>query len=248
MNTLMKTRSKILFLFLILLNVVSISMSEPVFYDIFRCKTDSGTFQANSPYKTSLMSALNSLAGETDKHHGFASKFIGNKTDEVHAVALCPGYLKPKDCASCVNNTIPLLLKKCPNQKGAAAWRFKCMVRYTAPVVNNYDLWFVAHEVSDIKAKNVTMLEKALSMLEGDLLRVLYRNDPRAYAFNSLGYGDQRIYMVMQCTPDILSDNCMKCLLHISREKKPCCNGAIAAAMLTPNCYLRYAHADFRIL
>ncbi|KAF5764971.1 putative Gnk2-like domain-containing protein [Helianthus annuus] len=238
----MKTIILLLLLLQIILNVVNFTMAEPINSEIFRCKKDSGTYQLNSLYQTNLVSALKSLPALT-------SKSVGVKPNEVTAVELCAGYLNPQDCKSCVDKTIPLLLQKCPNQKGAAAWRVKCMVKYGQPVLNNYDVWFVANEVSDIITKDVVGLQNTLSSLVNKLLLRLYKGQPMGYAFGTQDYKNNRIvYMVMQCTDDISHKDCTKCILHVSGEIKRCCSGAIAAAILTPNCYLRYTHSDFRVL
>ncbi|KAJ0753625.1 putative Gnk2-like domain-containing protein [Helianthus annuus] len=238
----MKTIILLFHLLQIILNVANFTMAEPIYSEIFRCKKDSGTYQPNTLYKTNLVSALKSLPALT-------SNSVGVKPNQVTAVALCAGYLNPQDCKSCVDKTIPLLLQKCPNQKGAAAWRMKCMVKYGEPVVNNYDVWFVANEVSDIKAKDVAGLQNSLSSLVDMLLLELYKGQPRRYAYGTQVYkNNQIVYMVMQCTDDISNKDCNKCILHVSGETKRCCSGAIAAAILTPNCYLRYAHSDFRVL
>ncbi|XP_076951982.1 cysteine-rich repeat secretory protein 38-like [Bidens hawaiensis] len=173
---------------------------------------------------------------------------VGDKPDQkVIVLALCAGYLKLNDCASCVNSTIPLLLQKCPNQKVAVAWRVKCMVRYGMPVINDYDVWFVAHEASAVKVKDVALLEKNRPSLERMLLLEVERKTQQPYAYNALAYGSQTLHMVMQCTPDISPSLCKECLVKASGEIKSCCSGATAAAVLTPNCYMRYAHTDFRI-
>ncbi|MFS8015216.1 putative Gnk2-like domain-containing protein [Helianthus anomalus] len=237
----MKTIILLLHLLQIILNVANFTMAEPIYSEIFRCKKDSGTYQPNSLYKTNLVSALKSLPALT-------SKSVGVKPNEVTAVALCAGYLNPQDCKSCVDKTIPLLLQKCPNQKGAAAWRMKCMVKYGEYVVNNYDVWFVANEVSDAKTKDVVGLQNTLSSFVDTSVLGLYKGQPKGYDYQNLRYGSQTVYMVMQCTDDILPKDCTKCLHHIFGEIKRCCSGAIAAAILTPNCYMRYAHSDFRVL
>ncbi|XP_076957098.1 cysteine-rich repeat secretory protein 38-like [Bidens hawaiensis] len=177
------------------------------------------------------MTALKTLPGSV-------SPYVGNKPDAVSVGALCAGYLKPKDCASCVSSTIPPLQQKCPNQKGAVAWRVKCMVRYGPPVTNNYDIWFVAHEISEAKVKDVAGLEKALNSLGGMLSESLDRRTLYAYGFQAYGSANQTLHLVMQCTLDTLTKDCSTCLQQISREMKPCCSGAAAVAMLTPNCYL----------
>ncbi|KAL8248206.1 hypothetical protein R6Q59_005074 [Mikania micrantha] len=229
-------------------------MAEPINSDIFRCRNKTGTFQPNSPYKKNLMSALNEVTSKTEKESGYNSATFGTKDNEVRAAAFCAAYLKPNDCVSCVKKTITLLQQKCSNHKEAASWRVTCMVRYGKPTPNDYELWFVAHEVSVDKSKDVPGLGRTVPDLASMLMKKVYSprgpSTVRGYAYDDMHYGtsmDPRtVYMAMQCTPYILPRDCNACLGRVSGDLQSCCKGAMAAAVLTPNCYIRYAHADFR--
>ncbi|KAL8228697.1 hypothetical protein R6Q57_013597 [Mikania cordata] len=197
------------------------------------------------------MGALKKLATEPPEEPGFKYVVTGDKYEEkISAILLCAGYLKSNDCASCVNNAIPQLLQKCPNQKIAVAWKGVCMVRLRPFVKYEYDVWFVTHEISTVKAKDVNGLDKALSILSGNLAKKAYQGQPMAYAFGSQPYGSPsvEVYMVVQCTLGISSEECDRCFIRIFREMKPCCSGSTEAIILTPHCYMRYAHHDFRNL
>lgn len=232
-------------------------MVESASSDDFRCKKDAGTFQPNSRYDTNLKSGLKTLVDETTKEKLKAEKGFSvvmtedDKEEGIIAIAQCAAYLNPKDCTSCVNKTIPLLQQKCTNQKKAVAWAGTCLVTYGPYTFQNYDPWFIGHEIGDGKVKDVKGLEKALSELflnvtdeafEGDLVPILY-----AFGTQLYGSPSQHLYMIVQCSLDVAASyQCDECLNLLYKEIKPCCSGASALAMYTSNCYLRYAHHDFR--
>ncbi|KAM0054369.1 putative Gnk2-like domain-containing protein [Helianthus debilis subsp. tardiflorus] len=240
----MEMKSIALFLFIVqaILNIVI--LSEPLYADIFRCKKDSGSFLPNSTYENELLAAFKTLS--TFVRLGTDSA----RTGQIYATSVCAGYLKIEACKSCVNNIIPLLLKSCPKIKQAFAWRSKCMVQY-GPVRNviAYDSWFFAHETSNIKAKDLGGLEKTMITLVEKLSeQAAYVDRNTKYAYGTMPYGSrQTLFMVMQCTTDIVPEDCLKCLqVRVYGEMKSCCSGATAAATLTSSCYMRYAHDDFR--
>ncbi|KAK1422681.1 hypothetical protein QVD17_17967 [Tagetes erecta] len=231
-------------------------MGQPLSNDNCRCKKELGTFQPNSTYGKNVKTALTTVVNETTKEKspeekGFSVEIIddGNKEDRVIAIALCAPWLTPNDCLSCVNNTLAPLQQKCPNHKKAAAWGHTCLVRYEPFSLGSYDPWFVAHEISEEKVKDVKGLEKALSELflnvtdeaiEGDILPVLYAFGTKLY-----GSPSQHLFMSAQCSLDISgSAECDDCFNLIYKEMKP--SGASAVAIFTPICYMRYAHHDFR--
>nr|GEW07337.1 hypothetical protein [Tanacetum cinerariifolium] len=66
------------------------------------------------------------------------------------------------------------------------------------------------------------------------------------YATGTESYNGSTLYMAMQCTADIGQDACNQCFLPIMFMIHDCCSGKEAAAIISPNCYMRYAHKDFR--
>ncbi|KAM0054370.1 hypothetical protein Hdeb2414_s0006g00194151 [Helianthus debilis subsp. tardiflorus] len=107
-------------------------------------------------------------------------------------------------------------------QNQALAWRSKCMVQYGIENnVGDFDSWFVAHETSDNKTKDVQGLEKTMKVLVDKLSKEAMTKNNYYYAYGTMPYGSrQTLFMV---------------------------SGATAAATITTGCYMRYAHNDFRI-
>lgn len=233
-------------------NHVNLVIAESLYGNVFRCR-NTGNFPPNSPYQMNLMSALNSLPDSTANTGGFSIESAGNKPNEtVFAVALCAGYLKSEDCKNCVKRAIPLIRKNCPNQKEGVAWMLKCMVRYgDKAFYKSLDAWFWVHLTSEMKVndKDTELVDKLLYNLAVRLsTEAASGGHITKYAFGTEKFRSQNVYMVIQCTPDISTDDCNKCFLPILVMMHPCCSGRVAAAMLSPNCYMRYAHSDFRIL
>ncbi|KAK1422675.1 hypothetical protein QVD17_17961 [Tagetes erecta] len=217
---------------------------------MLRCNEKFGTYKPNNAYKKNLANGFKILAIETVKdkspiERGFGFTFTGEDTDEsVMTIAICPAYIKLKDCATCVNDAI-LLLQKCPNQKKAMAWKNNtCLVRYEPISFKGFDPWGVGHEISKDKVEDKEGLEKAFSQLFDNLLEVSDDNHPVAFAFGTQPYGsNQHLYVAIQCTLDLVMVHCDDCWYFIINEmKQPCCRGAIAATIVTPFCYIRYIY------
>ncbi|KAM0054374.1 putative Gnk2-like domain-containing protein [Helianthus debilis subsp. tardiflorus] len=244
----MEMKSILLFLVLVQGILNHVVMGEPLYADIFRCKKDSGDFLPKSTYETNLLDAVK-IASEAAKTSTYFYSKGGSRV--VAAESFCAAYLKHVDCVSCVNTTFPLLLKNCQNKKHALAWRSKCMVEYGLDInLSNHDHWFVAHETSANKTKDIQGLENTMKALVDKLLKEALKNKENTgrYAYGTMPYNGSRqtLFMVMQCSYPLSEQDCNKCLLRLYGEMKPCCSGAIAAATLTSGCYMRYAHDDFR--
>ncbi|KAK1422623.1 hypothetical protein QVD17_17909 [Tagetes erecta] len=248
-------KSVFIFLFLhqaIILNLVISSRSEPLNSDIFRCRKDTGNFPSKGGYKQELSEALKWL-DDNFKTNKFKFSYYGSSFGGLLAAATCPAYIKTEACASCMKSTFPQLVQKCPQQKQALAWTRKCMVQYAPNATELYNMnWFIAHEASENKTKEVLGLKNALAKLaDNDMLvyEAAMNRDGGRYAYGTQAYGlGLVVHMVMQCAHHdrFLSGPCRTCLLLVIGEMKSCCSGAIAATVFNPRCFVRYAHTDFR--
>ncbi|KAK1422672.1 hypothetical protein QVD17_17958 [Tagetes erecta] len=251
------TQMKFLFLLQAIFNVVHIMMADQptASSDVVRCNEKFGNYEPNSTYKKNLAEGFKLLPSEAAKDknpddRGFGFTFTGEDTDEpVMTISICPGYIKLKDCGTCVNDAI-LLLQKCPNQKKAMAWKNNtCLVRYEPIGFKPFEPWGVGHEISKDKVEDIEGLEKAFSQLFDNLLEVSDENHPLLFAFGTQPYGsNQHLYVAMQCTLDLTTVPCDDCWYFIINEmKKPCCRGAIAATIVTPFCYISIPYKGVKI-
>ncbi|KAI3495237.1 hypothetical protein L1887_37478 [Cichorium endivia] len=248
----MEMKSIISFLFLLqpMINVVNLSMAkvQPE-NNIYKCRNTGNYTTAN--YEKNLMSALDGVANNIAAHKGFYHSSSG-ANEPVNAVGLCPGYITPDNCALCVRNSIILLRSNCQKQKEGVTWISTCMVRYSdRKILGVLDDWVWVHLPDPRTVARVREMDQALFKLATRLqAQVAGGSSLQKFAYGQLKYAPDSIanntlYAAMQCTPDLSKLLCTKCLLSIMLTVTACCSGKVSAAMLSPNCYLRYDHDKF---
>ncbi|GLT90707.1 hypothetical protein SLE2022_086270 [Rubroshorea leprosula] len=234
-------------LFLLLLSsAFHINLSSPEVAIDFRknCNISDGNFTANSPYRANLNRLFSQLSSDQDFNYGFYNISVGQSPDQVKAIALCRGDQKENACRSCLNETISLLQEVCPRNKEAIAWSELCTVRYSPQKiigvmeVDPYaKLWrtdsqTVPHDVNDFdRALSFLLKNLSVGAATGDSLF--------KYAAGST-VSSQRIYAMMQCTPDLSHENCSACLSTASDRMRTFCYGKTGCRILQPSCFLRY--------
>ncbi|GKA53318.1 concanavalin A-like lectin/glucanase [Tanacetum coccineum] len=195
------------------------------------------------------MSALTALPKDK-MGGGWFLQYAGDKPGEiVTAIAMCPGYVKTEQCLQCIKDTPALLRQKCPNQKEAVAFMQKCMIRYSGHIfLKELDPWFWVFLASPTSVKaDVERFDKLRYNVVVRLsAEAAAGNQFAKYATGTESYNGSTLYMAMQCTADIGQDACNQCFLPIMFMMHDCCSGKEAAAIISPNCYMRYAHKDFR--
>jgi hypothetical protein len=55
----------------------------------------------------------------------------------------------------------------------------------------------------------------------------------------------ETIYGLVQCTPDLSSQDCMDCLNGAIGEIPTCCSNKLSARVIEPSCYIRYDSYPF---
>ncbi|PWA34055.1 Concanavalin A-like lectin/glucanase, subgroup [Artemisia annua] len=217
--------------------------------DIFKCREGGEKFQPNSGFDIYLEL---SFAGLTSaKMGGWYLKSEGDGLGLlVTAFAMCPGFVKEDQCLGCIKTTIPLLRKKCPNQKEAVAWMQKCMLRYSGHVfLKKFDPWFWAFlgDDTNVPEKEERIFEQTKNKLMIRLsAEAAAGNQFAKYSTGTAAFGSKTIYMAMQCTPDLSQDTCNECFVTIQLVVSIVPKGDVANAMFSPNCFIKYALYDFR--
>ncbi|CAK7350917.1 unnamed protein product [Dovyalis caffra] len=204
-----------------------------------------GNFSANSTYAKNRDLVLHSLASNVTANGGFYSTTIGLGNDTVYGLVLCMTDPSAQTCSRCVNSTIQGLLEECPNQKEAISWGgdpVPCIVRYA----NRYFLGSL--ELSPGAAgynieTNWRQFGQIWSILTTDIVtRASIGSSSRLkFAAETADLtSTQKIYVFMQCTPDISQSNCSDCLQESVAFYKNCCYGHQGGYVNRPNCVLRW--------
>ncbi|CAB4275866.1 unnamed protein product [Prunus armeniaca] len=205
--------------------------------------SNTGTYTAGDKYQENLSSLLSSFSSNTQNNSGFYNSSRGQDSNKINAIALCRGDLSQDSCQACLNKSTDILLQNCSTQKEAIIWAEPCMVRYS------YNLIFGIKQEDPLEyvpspnpAKNPQQFELVLSPLLDILSERAASGDSlkKFAAGHATVPGDETIYALAQCTPDIDKQNCSSCLKQSVTEIQTCCGGKQGGRVLKPSCNLRY--------
>ncbi|KAL8130188.1 hypothetical protein V2J09_019343 [Rumex salicifolius] len=155
------------------------------------------------------------------------------------------------DCHTCLDFVTTNLTGLCPNQKEVIGWADNCMLRYSSRDILG-GLWENEPSIPLISGDNVTDLDQFINVLQGLLESLTYRTasgDSRLkYATGVANVtASQKVYALMQCTPDLSEFDCLGCLSLVIRDliHGDGVRGQTGARVLHPSCYARYEIQKF---
>ncbi|WJX21085.1 non-specific serine/threonine protein kinase [Trifolium repens] len=238
------------FLLLLIISIVSQAKAQPNFLDN-SCVNDNGNYTANSTYQNNLNILLSNLTSNTKINYGFYNFSYGQNNDKVNAIGFCRGDVKPDVCRNCLNDSRVLLTRLCPNQKEAIGWYDNCMLRYSNRsifgIMEQFPWSYIASR--DIETE-VNQYNRALGNLMKKLKeKAASSNDSRVkYATGNetdVNLNFETIYGLVQCTPDLSSQDCMDCLNGAISEIPFCCSKMYSVRVVEPSCNIRYESYPF---
>ncbi|KAH8493503.1 hypothetical protein H0E87_020308, partial [Populus deltoides] len=207
---------------------------------------DTGNFTANSTYAKNRDLVLRSLASNVTNNGGFYNTTIGLGNDTVYGIVLCMASPSAEKCSSCVSSAIQTLMAACPNQKEAISWGgnpVPCIVHYA----NRYFLGSL--EPSPPSAfYNTGILDATFRQFDqfwSGLGETVTRASTASSRLMPIAEtadlsSTQKIYVFMQCTPDVSPSNCSVCLQQSVDAYKSCCYGHQGGGAQKPNCVFRW--------
>ncbi|WVY97744.1 hypothetical protein V8G54_029895 [Vigna mungo] len=206
---------------------------------------DRGNYTANSTYETNLNTLLSTLTSNTEIEYGFYNLTKGENTDQVYAIGLCRGDVKPCECRNCLEHSRGNLSQLCPNRKEAIGWYEdeKCMLRYSnrkiLGLMETGPAYFMWNLNDAPQAEEFNKVVKDL--LDGLRSKAASGDSRSKYATaNATGPDNKFIYGLVQCTPDLSGPDCENCLIQSIKEITSCCHGKIGTRIVRPSCNLRY--------
>ncbi|XWS15772.1 hypothetical protein CRYUN_Cryun34aG0030700 [Craigia yunnanensis] len=198
----------------------------------------------NSTYNNNLNHLFSTITNVTQIDHGFYNVSYGENPDQVNAIGLCRGDLKPDSCRSCIDKAANEFKKSCDNDGAAIKWYDECMLRYSNSSIFGKMEFKPYHAliINVQNATNVTELNQVLAtLLDGLKTQAASGDSLRKFATGNAAVSDsQTIYALAQCTPDLSQVDCNDCLNNATRLLSQCCSGRQGAAILTPSCNIRY--------
>ncbi|XP_021733420.1 putative cysteine-rich receptor-like protein kinase 9 [Chenopodium quinoa] len=182
----------------------------------------------------------------------FYNTSVGHNLDKVFGYYLCRGDVSLEVCNECILN----------GTQSAAGFDCEfvdksytsglCFFKYSN--YNMYGLWpisitrigFIEVNVTNYEQFNVTFTSLMEELINEAAFESQKNGSVLGFSTNEASVtGDQTIYGLAQCTPDIVGVNCSLCLQDALSGLRGLAEGAPAAYSVDEKCYLRYDNVSF---
>ncbi|KAL6205744.1 hypothetical protein ACLB2K_022997 [Fragaria x ananassa] len=211
--------------------------------------SDIGNYANGSIYQQNLNNLLSSFSSN-QSNSGFYNASLGEDANKVYAIALCRGDLRPDRCGTCVSNSAEIIMRNCSQEKEAILWSEDCMLRYSQRLIFGIE---EEDPVKPVPSPNYVSNAEAFNLVLNSVLDNLTEraanldNSGKKYAAGhaTVTGGNETIYALVQCTPDIDKGNCSTCLKKCISAIPTCCGRRQGARILRPSCNLRYEANQF---
>ncbi|XP_015869351.3 cysteine-rich repeat secretory protein 38 [Ziziphus jujuba] len=214
----------------------SANAAGPLYHFCF----SSQNYTANSPFGANLNTLLNLLSVQVPPS-GFGVDSTGQNENKVNGLALCRGDVSSTDCKTCIIDASKELKNRCPYNKGAIIWYDNCLLKYSDSDFfgqidnqNKFYMWNV-QDVENPESFNPKVKELLSS------LSYKASATSKLFATGELELEkSEKLYGLAQCTRDISSDDCKKCLDGAISELPNCCSGKRGGRVVGGSCNVRY--------
>ncbi|XP_052310394.1 cysteine-rich repeat secretory protein 38 isoform X2 [Populus trichocarpa] len=193
-------------------------------------------------YKTSLDVLMSSFYQLAPAKEGFALGSLGQKNlDRPYGLVLCRGDVSSPDCSACVADATREIRKRCPYGKSGFIAYDNCLLKYS-----NKDFFGQIDSQNKIYLYNVRNVSNPVvfNQKTKDLLTQLANKAyiaRKMYAAGELGLGgSKKLYGMAQCTRDLSSADCKKCLDGAISELQGFAGGKEGGRVTGGSCTVRY--------
>ncbi|MCL7022292.1 hypothetical protein MKW94_022065, partial [Papaver nudicaule] len=203
-------------------------------------------YTTNSTFQKNLNILLPSLSSANPSiiRNGYYNATAGRNPDTVYGSLQCRGDISSEDCQSCAETAAKGITTKerCPISKQAIILYDVCMLRYSDEYYFN-----IMQDTPGVYLANVNNVTdpNEFNPILGDLMRDLVSKAISSgslnFATGDARFGDfRRVYGLVQCTVDIPSSDCNRCLIGAISDLPICCDGKQGGRVIRPSCNLRY--------
>ena len=236
-----------LLLSLVVIVLISSCNSETPGYNSWYC-TESGFNNEGLDYyyKYNLADLLDTFSLKSLNNYSFYKDTSSNGV--IYGLFLCRGDFSNNACQICVGYLRGLIDRNCSSGRSGMMWlEDKCMIRYS-----DINFFGVADTVSfsgSLIGENYSSPADAkLGILDlmTELVDEALKSDKLFKAGNrALENGNGFVYGLVQCTRDLNSTECSKCLKRFMKEIRDFCKAGIDCEVRSSSCLLRYANSSF---
>ncbi|KAL5578988.1 hypothetical protein UlMin_011430 [Ulmus minor] len=232
--------------FLISLGLNTTLAADPVY--VYHNCTKTFTYTPNSIYQSNLNRLLSVLSSNANRESYNAT--VGNdRSTAVYGQFLCRGDMNATACRDCVQFSVKDAVKRCPVEKETMIWYNECQLRYS-----NRSFFGIEAErprITIIDMVNITNMgpDRFNLVLQGNLKQLAGsaaegRPGEKKFATKEANFtAFEKLYNLAQCTPDLSSEDCSRCLDHAISKiggLYECCTRKQGARVLFPCCNIRY--------
>ncbi|XP_027364917.1 cysteine-rich receptor-like protein kinase 25 isoform X3 [Abrus precatorius] len=239
---------KLLFPFFLVSFFLSFATTEAQTPTLLDKSCSSNKTTANSAFQLNLRTLFSSLSSKATANNEFDNTTVAgtNPSDTVYGLFMCRGDVSSQQCGQCVVYATQQLssLPDCSLSIQAVIWYDECMVRYSNR--SFFSTVVQAPEIALFNSNNISNPESFMSLLFNTMNKTADKaaNSPvgfKKYATNQANISQfQSLYCLSQCTDDLSTQDCRRCLGTCIRGLSRCCEGKQGARILAPSCNIRY--------
>ncbi|KAF3601635.1 hypothetical protein F2Q69_00033828, partial [Brassica cretica] len=198
-----------------------------------------GQVYKNCTYSTSLRTLLSSLSSPNASYStGFQSATVGQPPDRVTGLYLCRGDVTPEVCRRCVAFAVNETVTLCPNQREVTLYYEECMLRHSNGNILstlNANGEFTMANPQKITSNLVRFTDLVLSTM--NQAATVASNSSRKFDTINAYTDFQTLNGLVQCTPDLTSQDCLDCLSRIINQLP---TDSIGGRVMVPSCFSRF--------
>lgn len=219
-----------------------------------------GNYTANSTYEGNLQAATTYVTNEASFSggNGFATTAYGEAPDVVYVLGICRGDTPDNlTCYECLFSASLEARTLCPDDKDATLFYDGCTVRFSDQ--DFLSSWDNTPEVvlNNTNTVKPTTAARSFDMLVGTLMEKIAEHaaasdahDKKVATGEAVLDGDDpqmKIYGLAQCTPDMTSSGCGKCLRGEMDKMARRLRGSLGQRVAGVRCNLRFEVYPFYI-
>ncbi|KAL5730997.1 hypothetical protein ACHQM5_003766 [Ranunculus cassubicifolius] len=204
-----------------------------------------GNYTANSTFQTNLNLLLSSISTSNSLN---SSKFLnttaGRDPDTAYGLVQCRGDQTTESCKKCADTAAKSITTQCPYRKESVIFYDECLLHYSdESFISNVQLNPSIGLVNTANVSDPDRFSLVLEELMSELVAQAIANSSKLFAAGKDNYTISRsVYGYVQCTQDLSSSDCNRCLSRAITEFPDSAQGA---QTIRPSCIARYEIYDF---
>ncbi|KAJ4906177.1 putative cysteine-rich receptor-like protein kinase 39 [Raphanus sativus] len=213
-----------------------------------------GSSNSNSSYAQNRDNLFSSFASKVVNNGGFFNASLGQYPNKVYVLGLCARGYEQKSCLSCVEKLTLETQRDCPNIMDSFIWgaddggRVSCLVRSSNHSFGNLELDppLIAPSPNHFaQSVNMTLFMLQWESTVNKTLEAATKADNSSvHKYYSAVHAQftefSDVYMMMQCTPDITSQDCKQCLGESVKYFREQFRGKTGGMASFPSCLFRW--------